>query len=335
MARKTTVNHKFEGDRLLAQADHCREQFFAQVEHINHALQNMSDSGGDDGGDGLLELSLQLRLDSLHIIDALLKLNSSFCHAIGIDNRNNQAQNFERLKHALGKEGSSTAVKTLLKLIANIGNAVRLQHQQLSAAREIAKRLRQNYSQAAEPKQSIKPKEKLPEQSKEFCHDMPYTKIHSVALLFNHALQAEAYFHLSIEQLTEALQHYSGLSQDALVLDEIAALDDPINQFFIAAQHDFARLETIFLHTEKNVDALKLQHNLEKKLEQHIDSLQQTQKESLHLFVGIQNVLQQHPAHSAKNEFFHQPAKTEVSDTFMDDLEHHAYLARTMPFYRP
>lgn len=327
MTNESLSNTKSTFDRLLAHTERSAQQFEQQLQTIDNKLQDQVGLHNDDERERLLELTLQLRIDALHTIEALMNLNTSYCQVIGIDSRNTQAQNLERLQFALGKENISNIVQNLLRLITDLESSIHLQERQLLAERKLRKRLRKLFREQEEQEQQeeLEAKEEQDEEHA-FRHDVPHSKIESLAILFHHAQHAQAYFHLSIEQLTEAMHRYGGLPKYGLVFNHIASLEGPINRFYLAAQHGLGLIQSIFSRTQQHLGVhyhpssdLALQRRLQASLSQRLSSLRLQQQRTLNMMKSNQQLLSQPQ----------QQLQASATPSFIKNLELTAQRART------
>ncbi|GGI88334.1 hypothetical protein [Legionella impletisoli] len=161
----------------------------------------------------VLTLLLQYRLDTQDALIALIHLDNSVLHSLGIDAHHSSAVNLERIRFALGQDDLNSVLKVLCQLVEKL----------LSAA----DRSNKNRSSKAFQYQSN-------------------SKHSGITKSLNAALSSQKQFIAAMNDLQHALIKLTKHAAIGPLLDHVSALRGPISQFYQALQHGLGLSQEIY-----------------------------------------------------------------------------------------
>jgi|GEM_PF-4690779 len=237
-------------------------------------------------------LILQLRLDQQSVIRHLVALDQHLCRALGIEKGVSAEHNLERMSHALGDLTLQQELAILGKLANEVSKIANLESSTLSEKQKHKKLLRRLYARLLKlgaegidafkklgkgDKSEARSRINIDKEKKRYAQG-----IHEA---LQHALESQHYFHLSLEQLTEALHQYEGIPRFGHLYDYLAGIKAPINTLFTVHEEGL-RIILGFDSYLQQVHGLSLQHSQanaqyvalqQKNIMQLINKLQETQ----------------------------------------------------------
>jgi hypothetical protein len=240
------------------------QQWRAFMHHVQmgqyYAQKLMENSPEQNPFQRLQAPMLQLRLDNMDVIRELITFHRSFCNVLGIDTQHSALDNLNQIKYLIGNEDIDRDLSLLGHMLSDLEKVYDISHKnylhQLEHQR-LQKQLLQKILQQL--RQDVQSSESLNELL-DFMNDADterYDETQSISFIERYyfnlqhelvtALELQAMFQYSLEQLTESMQVYEGdFKLSASEYDHIASLRGPIDKFYTAIVNGVVVLQDLF-----------------------------------------------------------------------------------------
>lgn len=231
----TAEQQVLELDKPLREALSTQKSYLKKLKDIVIMLEE----------DGLLDethsthlyrLVLQHRLDKESVIKNILLANKQLCLALGVEEHGSLKQNTDALVTQLGTDTFFKELSLLSHLVDKLNRALSLLEETKKVQekeKELFKRLLEKMKRLFSKKEGIT----LDNPSKEIRLENVHSFEEKVALFgdsiaheLSFAAGLQAYFSLSIEQLTEAYHAWAGAPKFGVVYDYLAGLKGPFSE---------------------------------------------------------------------------------------------------------
>jgi hypothetical protein len=242
-------------DKHRVHAEDACKALETHIEHIKRALDAFPDDIDDEHFIKLSDPALQLRRDLLDTLKTLTQTNRNMCRALGIEPSNSLEQNYDRLKYHIGQALYQDRLRSLLRLLHELhrqSKQNKAQSEKNRKRQELLDALVDEEDELKKERKEVKSEKKQHEKSAA-KHKLSQVNDHFLPLLheLHEALQCQAQFQFSLEQLTESLHAYPGLPAFGIFYDHVATLKGPVDRFFQALQNGMKIMSDLSEHLEK------------------------------------------------------------------------------------
>lgn len=232
-------------DDRLRLAMRQQQRLHTDLDEMSSAL--MTQEQDEESLMSVHRLVLQYRLDQQNVIKGLLKLHRNLCLALGIDPLASHATNLNRAADALGHGDVQHELALLQHLSSKLEHALSLseksKRQQLREKQLLARLMRKFKRYLNNRSTSSDDLTIENDYDTVDLKDSPrqQRKREASPHAMKHAIELQANFSYSIEQLTESIQVYAGSPKFGIIYDYLAGLKGPISRFHLAEQSGIAK----------------------------------------------------------------------------------------------